>query len=280
MFFQLTLFFLLSLIALFGLVVGSFLNVVILRGIKGESLFGSSNWRSHCPACKHTLSAFDLIPVFSFLFLKSKCRYCHKKISWQYPLVEIGTASVFVLTSIYVFSLSMPTLLFLLILMLLWSIFSVLIVVFVTDLRWGLVPVNYVWWVLPAALLLRIFLNYPVSTSLTDLALLTSLDLFAALIVGLLFWGLYIATKRRGIGEGDIPLGFLLGLLVGFPGFLVALLLSFVTGALVSIVLICLRRKKISSTIPFGPFLISSMMISVIWGERLLSWYLGLLGGV
>ena len=75
--------------------VGSFLNVVILRGIKGESLFGSSNWRSHCPACKHPLSTLDLIPVFSFLFLKGKCRYCHKQISVQYPLVEGATAILF-----------------------------------------------------------------------------------------------------------------------------------------------------------------------------------------
>ncbi len=268
---------LLLFIILIGLAVGSFLNVVILRGIKSEKLFGNSNWRSRCPTCKHTLSTWDLIPFFSFLFLRGKCRYCHKPISWQYPLVELGTSLLFVATAFFVYSLNLPMNSLLFLLPLSWGIFSVLIVVFVTDLRWGLVPVNYVWWSLPFALLFRINVNRNFSLSSNESVILTAFDVISSLVVGFMFYGLYIASKKRGIGEGDIPLGFLLGMLVGFPGVLAALLLSFVSGALVSLGLIALGRKKMTGSLPFGPFLITSMIVSVFWGDKLLGWYLGLL---
>jgi len=243
-------------IFIFGLLVGSFLNCVIYRLEKEESfLFG----RSYCPSCKKTLGAMDLIPVISFFALKGKCRYCKKKISWQYPLVELVTAFLFVFVFLY-FGLGSNFLGFLFSLI----FFCFLIVVFVYDLKHFLIPDKIIF---PAIFLALIY-------NLFDLKGLLFNFLPAAFGGFIFFLIIFLISKGKWLGFGDVKLVFLLGLFLGFPNILVALFLSFTVGAIIGIGLIILKGKNLKSEVPFAPFLVLGSLIAFFWGEKILNWYL------
>ena len=270
-------------ISIFGLVVGSLLNVIICRlGTKKSWLRG----RSVCPNCKHQLNWLDLVPLFSFIFLRGRCRYCHKPISWQYPAVELATATVFVLIILNTKYLIPDTNIFLtnswqllVNILLLCLISSFLIIIFVYDLKHYLIPDAVVFTGIGLALLYQISLlitNYQLSTANYKLVSLTTFyPLLAALAAGLFFLILVLVTRGKGMGIGDIKLAFLMGLLLSWPNIAVALFIAFLSGGIIGLLLIIAKKKQLKSMVPFGPFLISGTFIALFWGVQIIQSYWG-----
>lgn len=248
---------------LFGLFIGSFLNCVIHRlWYEGSFLQG----RSYCPKCKHKLNWYDLIPVLSLLILKRKCRYCGKKISWQYPIVEIGTGILFV--SLFHFQIISPqlTISFFVDACLLLLIFCFLIIIFVYDLKHYIIPDRVVY---PAILISGIWHLIFKRCDILN-------ALYAALGAFLFFLLIFLISKGKWIGFGDVKLVFFMGILIGFPNILAALFSAFLIGAIIGIGLILFGKKGLKSEIPFGPFLVTGTIIAMFFGHNLINWYLNL----
>ena len=255
-------------IFIFGLIIGSFLNVIIYRLENGGKII---NDRSRCLRCKHTLNWQDLIPVLSFIFLKGKCRYCNNKISWQYPLVEIGTGILFVIVfSIQYSVFSIFHLLFL------FYITAVLIVIFAYDLKHYIIPDKVIYPAIIITTIFRLFSEFIVDSNIqySIFNIQYSNFIFAAFIASFFFYSIIILTKGKGMGGGDVKLAFLMGLLLGWPVILLSIFLSFIFGSIIGIYLILIGKKKMGGMIPFGPFLIIGTFIGIFWGERIVEWYL------
>jgi len=278
---------------IFGTCVGSFLNVVILRFPKGEPIIKK---RSYCPSCKKTLAWFDLVPFLSFVFLKGRCRYCGQKISWQYPLVEGATGLLFLFSYLVwlqgsINLASLPYLLFL------FFASSLLFLVFIFDLKYGIIPDGIMLWgvfgwivyqiIAILAKLASLWLGLRASElgryMITPQYFFSQLrfwfqDLLWAVVAGLLvaifFYALVIITRGRGMGLGDVKFGFLLGLLVSIPKIFTLLFLAFFSGAIVSLILIFLGKKKLKETVPFAPFLSFAALVVLFLGDLLTSVYL------
>ena len=246
-------------IFLFGLIVGSFLNCVIYRLETGGSFLKG---RSFCPHCKHKLALQDLIPVFSFLFLRGKCRYCGQKISPQYPLVEIATATLFLLMA-EAKPLSIET-------GFLMVISCFLIVIFVYDLKHYIIPDKVIY---PAIAIALIF-NFQFLIS--KQFLIFNSQILSAFGAAAFFAAIVLVSRGKWMGIGDIKLAFLMGLILGWPNIFVALSLAFFIGAIMGIGLIIFGRKKMKSEIPLGPFLITGTFLIMFFGNKIMSWYLNL----
>jgi len=246
-----------------GVGVGSFLNVLIDRLPRDEScLIG----RSYCELCKTTLKWYDLIPLFSFIGLKAKCRYCHSAISFYYPVVEFITGALFLFVSSqllteYQISNKFGNAEIYLRLIFFLFIVSTFIVIFFTDLKYGIIPDKVVYTAIVVTFLFLI----------TNYQLLITNHLLSAVGSFIFFLLIFLVTRGRGMGFGDVKLAFLIGLLLGFPKTVVALYAAFLTGAVISIILILEKKKKFKgSTIPFGPFLVIGTFIALFWGEVIL----------
>lgn len=247
-------------IFIFGLSVGSFLNVVICRLETKESFFFS---RSHCPECGAVLKWYHLIPLLSFLIQKSRCDYCQKKISWQYPLVELTTGLLFLLVFSLQFSNPVQFSAFqALELFYYFSIISLLIVIFVYDMKHYLIPQKVVY---PAIGL--VLIKLAVDFSNKGFGFEVYGPLLAAFSAFGFFLLLVLASKGKWMGLGDVKLSFLMGLVLGWPNILVALFLSFFSGAIIGLILIVLGKKTMKSEIPFGPFLAASAIVVLIFGN-------------
>ncbi|MBI2430419.1 MAG: prepilin peptidase [Candidatus Levybacteria bacterium] len=230
----------------FGLFIGSFLNVLIDRLPRDEQIFRG---RSYCELCKHKLSFSDLVPVLSFVYLKGKCRYCHTPLSYYYPLVEITTGLLFVLSFVFFKQFLIVYYLFLI---------SSLIVIFFTDLKYGIIPDK----ILFPAIIATVIFNFQFSIFNY---------LISAIGSFLFFFCLWAVTRGKGMGFGDVKYVILMGLILGFPHILVGLYIAFLTGAVVSLILVLWGKKKLKgSTIPFGPFLVFGTIVALFWGERLI----------
>ncbi len=250
----------------FGLCIGSFLNCLIYRIESKKSLRG----RSFCPNCKHTLSWQDLFPVFSYLFLGGKCRHCNKKISIQYPLVEISSALIFLQIFNFQFSIYNEFLIYQLInLLFLFYIASVLIVLFVYDLKHYLIPDKVLLPAVGIAFLYRLFEGLINS----NFKLQISNYLVAVLIGAGFFLAIFLISKGEWMGFGDVKLAVLMGLLLGVENILVALFLAFFFGAIIGIIMMFLGKKGLKSEIPFGPFLIFGTFLAFFWGQEIVNWY-------
>src|SRR3989344_2222653 len=243
-----------AVIFILGLCIGSFLNVVILRLEKSESIGG----RSYCPHCKHPLTWFDLIPVFSFLFLGGKCRYCKAKISWQYPMVEIGTAVIFLLITND--QLPITNMAGLLNVLFLFYISSSLIIIFVYDFYHYIIPDIVLFPAIIVALPFHVSWNY----------------LLAAMLASGFFLCIFFVSHGKWMGFGDVKLAVLLGLILGLPNILAALFLVFFFGAIIGVSLMLLNQKGLKSELPFAPFLILGTFMALFWGPEILNWYMGL----
>lgn len=247
---------------LIGIAVGSFLNAWIWRMSVGKSV---AKGRSICPQCAHQLAWYDNIPIVSFLLLRGKCRYCHKSISWQYPLVELLTGFLFT----WAFFVAEKTEEFLLVSGVLirdWVIISLLIVIFVFDLRY-----QEIWdrtTLIPSALLFLCALIFD-WRSAEDM-------LIGAIIVAGFFLLQFMLSKGKWIGGGDVRLGVLMGVILGWKLSLVALFLAYVGGALWSIGLMLAGKLKLASHTAFGTYLTIATFVTMYWGEDLLGWYLGM----
>ncbi len=243
------------LVAILGLVVGSFLNAVIYRLHKKVSFLRG---RSYCPWCKHDLSAKDLIPLISFLLLKGKCRYCQKKISWQYPLVEFATLVVFLLL-FWQFGLTLEFFVYLI-------YACILMIIFVYDLRYYLILDKVSLPGIGIAVLLSFFI---LNISILNI-------IYGILIGGGFFLLQFYISKGKWIGGGDIRLGILMGAMLGFPSILVALFVAYVLGSVIGIFLIIRKKKKWGSQVPFGTFLSLATLLAFFFGEYVIEYYRGL----
>lgn len=246
-------------IFIFGLIVGSFLNAVIFRLYSGESfLFG----RSHCRRCKKELQAKDLVPLFSFIYLGGRCRYCKANISWQYPAVELSTAIIFVLFALkfqmifgWVFAL-----------FLILTCFLIVIAVF--DFNHYLILDK----LLLPALILILFYNLHTGWRVFGIGLLSGAGFAGFFLLQ------YLVSKGKWIGLGDVKLGFVLGTLAGWPLSVLVLLLAYFSGAAAGLILVATGRRQLGSKLPFGVFLSLSAIIVMLGGEPIMAWYLKLLG--
>lgn len=241
-------------IFLYGIVIGSFLNVCIYRLPQKENI---AKVRSHCMNCGYQLRWYDLVPVFSYLCLRGRCRKCKEKISIQYPVIEALNGVLYcIIFAEYGFSIE--TLLYAL-------LFSALITLSVIDFRTYEIPLGINIFILALGLV-RVVTDY---TNWLGYAI----GLFC--VSGFLYL-IYLVTKGRGIGGGDIKLMAVCGLLLGWK----LVILSFVLGCIIGSV-IHLIRMKVSGeghVLAMGPYLAVGVMISTLYGERLIHWYLSCLG--
>lgn len=252
-------------VGLLGLAIGSFLNVVIGRLRSGETGWRS---RSHCPECRTILRPSELIPLISFFVLRGKCRSCKKPISWQYPAVEFSTAALFLAA----YALHAPAIvaggsLSLLPLLRDWFFIAVLTIVFVVDLR-DMVVFDSV--TLPAAAI----------AFLANVALgADPLNLLLAAAIGAGFFLLQYAISRgRWIGGGDIRIGAMMGMMLGFPQVILALFAAYIGGALVAVGLLAAGRAKWTGQMAFGTFLSAATVLVLFFGQPAIDWYASLLG--
>ncbi|MBA2278917.1 prepilin peptidase [Candidatus Saccharibacteria bacterium] len=225
--------------------------------------------RSMCPHCKHELAAKDLVPVLSWLSLKGKCRYCHKPISWQYPLVELITAGLFIVSYLF-WPLSPVSSLQSSVNFIVWLVILVgFMALIVYDFKWMLLP-NRIIYPLIAISIALVSFNV-IFTGNLSLLLQTGLSV---LIAGGIFYAIFAVSDGKWIGGGDVKLGFLIGLLLMDPyqSFLV-LFLSSIIGTIVVVPGMLLKKVTVRSRIPFGPFLIIAAIIVRLFGASIVTWY-------
>lgn len=237
---------------LYGVVIGSFLNVLTLRLPLKESV---TLKRSHCMTCGHTLSWYELFPLFSYIFLGGKCRHCKSKISVQYPLVE-GLNGVLYVVVFLVHGISIETVLCCL-------CASALLALSIIDWRTQEIPIGFNIFILLLGLV----------------RLITDLGNWSQYVIGLFavsgfLYLLFLITKGRGIGGGDIKLMAATGLLLGWQLNIIAFLLGCVLGSIIHLTLMAV--KKANRVLAFGPYLSMGVYIAMIWGEQLVSWYLSM----
>lgn len=242
------------LIFLFGIVIGSFLNVLIYRIPKKENFVST---RSHCMSCGYQLEWYDLVPLFSWLVLGGKCRKCKTKLSVQYPLVE-GLNGVFYLAIVVRYGVSIDSLLYCL-------MFSALLALSVIDFRTYEIPVGFNWFILALGLI-RVFTD--LSDWLEYAIGFLAVSAFLAI--------LYYASKGRAIGGGDVKLMATTGLLLGWKLNVLAFVLGCILGAVIHSI-----RMKVSGEdhqLAMGPYLSAGVMIAVLWGNDFLNWYFNWMG--
>lgn len=284
-----------------GLILGSFIEAAAGRIGCKETLWG----RSHCPGCKHKLGYCDLFPVFSYLLLKGKCRYCHKKIPLEDLLVELimgAVVAVLFLTTVPniapLLEITWPNIFLGLDLIFKMFVLVILAIIFLTDLKTGLIPNVVVYpavavtvvyylvinilksWIFYQSLVNSVIGKYlllPHSSYLYDHILRIWQPAGWAFLCGVsiaaIFALLIIITRGRGMGWGDVKYVFFLGLAIGLPGSVLGIFLSFFLGAVISILLILFGKKHFGQTIPFGPFLSVGAAIALIWGSQIINWY-------
>ncbi len=235
-----------------GTAIGSFLNVLIDRLPKGESIMG----RSHCDHCKRTLQWYELVPIFSFFFSSGKSRCCGKKLSIHYPVIETLTGLTFILIFNFQF-------LNLLQIISIFGIASCFIVIFFADLKYQIIPdsIQVALLVLVIALHLTPIINHP--SSILPL-------LISGLVVMLPILLLYLVTRGRGMGFGDVKLSFSVGLLLGISQGLIALYFAFISGAVIGVLLLISGKKGLRSKVPFGPFIIIGIIIILVFWQTII----------
>ncbi len=239
---------------LYGIVIGSFLNVCIYRIPKKENI---AIVRSHCMTCNHQLQWYDNIPLFSWMILRGKCRYCKAPISPQYPIIEASNGVLWLLVAM-IKGLSVESLLYAL-------LFSALLTLSVIDFRTYEIPAGINIFILTLGLIMTV-LNY---TEWLD-------HVIGFLAVSIPLYIIIIVTDGRGIGGGDMKLMATAGLLIGWKLIILAFALGCIIGAPIHI----LRMKiaKADRVLAMGPYLSIGILIAVLWGESIIRWYLGVAG--
>ncbi len=242
----------------FGLMIGSFLNVIIYRLPKGESVIFPS---SHCLHCNHKIAFYDNIPILSFLILKGKCRYCKKRISFQYPLIEFISGIILALSFfLYGFSLKFPvTFLFL----------YLLLPVFVIDLKHQVISDKITIFGIISGLVFSFFVP--------DINWYDSL--IGIVAGGLILLFISIAGKwifkKEAMGMGDVMLFMMVGAFIGWKNVILTLIVASFLGSIVGLAILVKKKRK-NSVIPFGPFISVAAILSYFWGNPLISKYLSL----
>lgn len=242
-----------ALIFLYGIVIGSFLNVCIYRIPKKENI---ATERSHCMSCGTQLKWYDLVPLFSWLFLRGKCRYCGTKISIQYPLIEfingVGYVWIFAVNGFNFVSI------------LYCLCISALLALSVIDWRTFEIPVGFNIFIF---ILGVVRVVYDFEHIWTYVIGMVSVSCFLLL--------LFILTSGRGIGGGDIKLMAAAGLLLGWKGIVAAFFIGCILGSVIHITLMILFKKD--RTLAFGPYLSMGIFFAMFYGEKLMDWYISLI---
>ena len=239
-------------IFLYGIIIGSFLNVCIYRIPKKENIVTT---RSHCMSCGYQLRWYDLIPLFSWLALGGRCRKCKAKISVQYPAIEALNGVLYLIVFLR-YGVSIETLLYCL-------MASALLALSVIDFRTFEIPLGFNVFIAVLGLV-RV---------LTDL---TNWKEYAVgfFAVSVVLYIIYVFTKGRGIGGGDIKLMAASGLLLGWKCNILAFLLGCIIGSVIH--LLRMRFTKAERVLAMGPYLSIGIYISALWGTQLIDWYLSL----
>lgn len=243
-------------IGLLGLLIGSFLNVVIFRVPRGDSIVTPG---SHCPACGHALRVWELIPVISFLIQKGQCRNCQSRISWRYPAVELLTGILFFLTA----TLSVGTETHPVRLLLNLVFVAVLVALAFIDLDTFCLP-DVLTLPLLGLGLLGAFLIQGTPTGWESV--------LSTLGAGGVFW-IIARVYPQGMGLGDVKLVAAMGACLGFPFIFLAIFIASFVGAFVGIFLLLAGRKCFRQQIPFGPYLALGAILTLLWGTRIFDWY-------
>ncbi len=248
-----------------GIFLGSFFNVVADRLPRGKTL----NGRSKCDSCHHTLSWYDLIPLISYTLLSGKCRYCRASLSIQYPLSELATGVLFVLTwqlstlwyrDFYLHLIHL-------------AITSVIIIMVLSDLRYHILPDQ-----LQIALIvfgtLRNIMMWQIAGGGDSWSALTFMGqaLFNGAITTLPLLAIYLLTKGRGMGFGDVKLSFSFGYILGLWEGLGGLYIGFVVGGIIGGLLLLFKLKSLKSKVAFGPFLLLGFYSMLFWQYEIMSW--------
>lgn len=266
-----------------GLCLGSFINALVYRlhwqdthqnaKTAEKKTYSIKAGRSICPQCKHKLAGADLIPVFSWISLGGKCRYCHEQISGQYPAIELLTAILFVFSYTYwpyALSTAQNVAAFVL-----WLVFLTgFMALIVYDIKYLTLPNRIIFplsFIAVAGLITVSIINQ-------DADLLKTAGI-GFLLGGGIFYILFQVSDGAWIGGGDVKLGFLLGLLVGGPWpALLMLFLASAMGTIYSLPMLLFKKIGPKSRIPFGPFLIISAIIVQLFGAAIINWYTNLVG--
>lgn len=243
----------LSFIFILGLAVGSFLNVLIDRLPNDKGLLG----RSHCDYCKHTLQPKDLVPVFSYMFLRGRCRYCQKSLQIQYPLIELLTGVTFVLTWLAFSYRGIGEQIYTIVLV------SIFIAMFFSDLKYQ---------ILPDEEQLALFIVATAFLLINGTPTIQIVERFALSFVAMLpLLLLFLGTRGRGMGFGDVKLSFILGFIFGIQGAFIVLYLAFVSGGFFGATALLTRKKRLKSKIAFGPFLILGAVMYLFFSNVLIT---------
>jgi leader peptidase (prepilin peptidase)/N-methyltransferase len=242
---------------IFGALIGSFLNVCIIRLPKGESIIIPG---SHCPQCNHPIKFYDNIPLISYLLLGGKCRYCKRSISAQYPLIE-GTTAISSLLLFLKYGLSLSYFFY-------FSFVAALIIITVIDLYHQIIPD---------------VISIPgIGVGLLGALIIPHITFFNSLL-GILLGGgslFVVATfyqwlfKREGMGGGDVKLLAMIGAFLGWDAVILTILLSSLIGSITGIIIMVLKGKDFKYAIPFGPFLSLGAVIALFYKNEIISWYL------
>jgi leader peptidase (prepilin peptidase)/N-methyltransferase len=238
-------------LAILGLVVGSFINVVVVRLPAGRSLWGP---RSACPTCGTTIAWHDNIPVLSFIALRGRCRACSVWIGWRYPIIELTTAGAFVAAyACFGLTWELPGAIVLL---------AMLVAITAIDLEHQIIPDLIS---LPGILTGVAATLAPSGRGLGD-------SLLGIAVAGGVFMAIILASGG-GMGGGDMKLGAMLGAFLGWKLALVAMFVAVAAGGVVGVGVLATGRKGRKDPIPFGPFLALGGAVALFWGPRLLTWY-------
>lgn len=279
---------------IFGLAIGSFVNVIAVRYNPAKFILSNKvlGGRSACPKCGKKLNWFELFPLFSFIFLRGRCRSCRTKISWQYPIVELISGLIFVLVPVYLKissislfgSLAQNSTFYFLLSIFFILVFETLLVVSLIDIRLRLIP--------DEANIFLILLSIPIiifqkaQFSLVSGSFLGSyaalfgfreniwINHLFAFFFGAVFFGLLIlVTRGRGMGFGDLKLAAALGAVFGWADILLVVALSFIIGSLFSLPSLIFKKRGLKSLLPFGPFLAIASVVVFFFGHAIVNFY-------
>jgi len=280
-----------------GCFFGSFLKLASDRIVKGEPIvFG----RSKCEFCNVYLKPQNLIPILSYVFQKGKCSSCGKKLSPMYPISEFVTGLLFLGTALYLDLFNNFSNYSLLYFVYLLIVISFYIVMIFSDIKYFIIPdkvvytaILFVFGFITLNLIFDIYtVNHDVTTNALGKYLIQAgylkdqiiyllknyiITVGSSFLIGVFFFSLIVITKGKGMGGGDVKLGFLIGLFNGFPYNILGIFLSFVIGSVFSLFLVSTRKKTVKDIIPFGPFLIAGSLVSLFFGTYIINWYFGLI---
>ncbi len=250
-------FLIVAIIFIFGMCIGSFLNVCIYRLPSSKSIINPT--RSICPHCNSAIQFYDNIPVFSYVWLKGRCRQCNASISFRYPLVEL-MAGIVAINVFFMFGLTMESVVYFI------FISSLLVITFI-DIDHKIIPDIITLPGIPVGLAA----SFVLSTMTFKASILGLLIGGGSLL--LVAWAYSLITRKEGMGGGDIKLLGMIGTFVGWKGVIFTIFVASVAGTFVGMIFMLLKGKNLKFALPFGPFLSIGAISFIFFGEKVLFWY-------